>query len=87
VCRQGETNMKTANKKLANSDYATKSGHVSLERIKGFLRLSVTLNHTDEGLKSSIIGFVETKESEALRTEVELMRSKARTYAGIVPPK
>ena len=83
----GETDMKATHKNLTRSDYTTKSGHVSLERIKGFLRINSALSYPKEDFISSNIGFCESRENEALRAEVEMKRNQARTYAGIVPPK
>jgi hypothetical protein len=79
--------MKTTHKNLTISDYTAKSSHVSLKRIKGFLRLNTTLNYPTEGFKSSIKGFSETKENEALRTEAEIRRNQSRIYESIIPPK
>ena len=79
--------MKATHKNLTRSDCTTKSGHVSLERIRGFLRINSALNYPKEDFTSSNIGFCENRENEVLRAEVETRRNQARTYAGIVPPK
>ena len=79
--------MKATHKNLTNSDYTTKSGLASLNRIRGFLRLNTTLGYQTERLNSSIMEFIQTKENEVLKIETEIRRNQGRTYASIVPPK
>ena len=79
--------MKATQKNLPRKDLANKLGHASLERIKGFLRIGSTLNQQSEGFKTSITGYSQSKENDALRIELEIKRNQALTYASILPPK
>jgi hypothetical protein len=79
--------MKTTHKNLTTTDYATKSSHLLLERIRNILKLNSVLNYPAEGFKSSIIVLSETKENQILRNEAEIRRNQTRVYAGIAPPK